>query len=65
MFSGTRKAVCAGEEVPSFNRRAELPEAQQQHPGGEQSTPPSNPGNILPSSSFNSAELLTGLSTHQ
>lgn len=43
VFLGTRKAVCTGEEVPSFNRRAKLPKAQQQHPGGEQSTPTYNP----------------------
>lgn len=43
VFLGTRKAVCTGEEVPSFNGRAERPKGQQQHPGGEQSPPADNP----------------------
>lgn len=43
VFLGARKAVCTGEEVPSFNRRPELPQAQQQHPGGEQRTPTYSP----------------------
>lgn len=43
VFSGTGKAVHSGEQVPSFNRRAELHKAPQQHPGGEQNTSTCNP----------------------
>lgn len=43
VISGTRTAVRAGEEVPSLNWRPGLPKAQQQHPGGERSTPSTTP----------------------